>query len=203
MSLLLYFACIDAYARCRAQCKPDAGDLVRIVKLDEEIAAIQEGLDELQEKAGKVEQAIKDLEDKILEIGGSRLLTQKSKVEGIKLHINLANDEITKAEVAKAKAEKDLIKYEASIKSNKGLLDEADAEIEELNDQLEKLDKYVSELRANVNAAQSAADHEKKDLEELKAELDDKEEKIQGFKKREVGFIVLFLSAPAHHITSG
>ncbi|KAF8707321.1 hypothetical protein AX14_013615 [Amanita brunnescens Koide BX004] len=179
---------LDAERRVKelkAQSKPDAGDMARIAKLDKEIAATQAALHELQEKAGKVEQAIKDLEEKILEIGGSKLLTQKSKVEGIKLHINLANDEITKAEVAKAKAEKDLVKYEAAIESNKALLDEADAEIKELNGQLEELETYVSELRVNVNAAQSAAEHEKEDLEELKAKLDDKEQKIQGFRKRE------------------
>ena len=62
---------------------------------------------------------IEDLEQKILDIGGARLLTQKSKVDGIKLHINLANDEITKAEVAKAKAEKHSAKLDASINTNK------------------------------------------------------------------------------------
>jgi structural maintenance of chromosome 4 len=41
------------------------------------------------------------------ELESSRLLEQKSKVDGLKLHINLTNDEITKAEVMKAKAERD------------------------------------------------------------------------------------------------
>jgi len=64
------------------------------------------------------EKAIKDLEKKIL--GNWKVpsfLTQKSKVDGIRLHINLANDEITKAEVAKAKAEKDSVKYDATIEN--------------------------------------------------------------------------------------
>ncbi|KAF8640540.1 hypothetical protein AX17_000202 [Amanita inopinata Kibby_2008] len=179
---------LDAEKRVKelkSQSKPDAGDLARISKLDEEIAAVSEELEELQAKAGKVEQAIKDLEKKILEVGGSRLLTQKSKVDGIKLHISLANDEITKAEVAKAKAEKDAVKYEASIENNKPSLEEAMSELEELNSQLEELEQYVTELRTKVEAAQTAAEHEKEDLETLKAELDEKDEKIQEFRKRE------------------
>jgi structural maintenance of chromosome 4 len=201
--VVCFTLCIGAYAICRSQSKPDAGDMARIAKLDKEIAATQKELEELQEKAGKVEQAISDLEKKILEIGGSKLLTQKSKVEGIKLHINLANDEITKAEVAHAKAEKDVVKYEAAIESNKALLDEADSEITELSGQLEELEKYVTELRAKVEAAQSAVDHEKDDLEGLKAQLDDKEEMIQAFRQREVRSMLLILSTLAHYITTG
>ncbi|KAK2462864.1 hypothetical protein APHAL10511_005062 [Amanita phalloides] len=165
--------------------KPDAGDLARIAELDEEIAGTQEELEALLKKASKVEQAIKDLEKKIMEIGGSKLLTQKSKVDGVKLHISLAYDEITKAEVAKAKAEKDLAKYESAIESNNALLEEAEAESKELDSQLKELDTYMSELREKVEAAQTAADNEKEDLEELKGELNEKEEKIQTFRKKE------------------
>ncbi|KAF9230140.1 SMCs flexible hinge [Melanogaster broomeanus] len=55
---------------------------------------------------------------KILDIGRFRLLRQWSTIEGIKLHINLANDEITKAEMAKAKAGKDVIKHDSAIAMN-------------------------------------------------------------------------------------
>ncbi|KAF9230713.1 hypothetical protein BU15DRAFT_83284 [Melanogaster broomeanus] len=55
---------------------------------------------------------------KILDIGGFRLLRRQSTIEGIKLHINLANDEITKAEVAKAKAGKGVIKHDSAIAMN-------------------------------------------------------------------------------------
>ncbi|KAF8633608.1 hypothetical protein AX15_001396 [Amanita polypyramis BW_CC] len=167
------------------QSLPDRGDMARIAKLEKEIAATTEELEQLQQKAGKVEQAIKDLEKKILEVGGSRLLTQKSKVDGIKLRIGIANDEITKAEVAKARAEKDVVKYESAIESNTALYEEGEAEIEQLKGQLEELDKYVTELRANVGAAQNAADNEKDDLEELKAKLDVKEDAIRTFRRKE------------------
>lgn len=127
-----------------------------------------------------------DLEKKILEIGGAKLLTQKSKVDGIRLHINLANDEITKAEVAKAKAEKDSVKLNGSIEANTTALEEVDAELEDLNVQLQELVQYVTELQTKVEAAQSAAENSKEDLENLKAELDTKNEEIQAFRQHEV-----------------
>jgi structural maintenance of chromosome 4 len=154
--------------------------------LAKDIVSSQEELQNLQEKSGKIEQAIKDLEKKILDVGGSRLLTQKSKVDGIRLHINLANDEITKAEVAKVKAEKDAVKLETSFRSNTVSWQEVEAELEGINGQIEECAQFVQELRAKVEAAQAAAEHSKEDLENLKTELDTKTEEIQAFRQKEV-----------------
>lgn len=176
----------------RTQSKPDASDVARISTLEEEIAAATEELEELQEKSGEIQKGIKDLEKKILDIGGAKLLAQKSKVDGIRLHINLANDEITKAEVAKAKAEKDSVKFDGTIETNRASLDEVEGELAELTGQLEECVQYVTELRSQVEAAQAAAEHSKDDLESLKAELDTKTEEIQAFRQKEVR-IQLFL----------
>jgi len=154
--------------------------------LDQEIAASTEELEELQAKSGKIEKAIQELEKKILEIGGSKLLTQKSKVEGIRLHINIANDEITKAEVAKAKAEKDTLKFNATIQSNQALLQDIEAELEALNDQITECAQYIQELQAKVDVAQAAVERQRDDLETLKAKLDAKMEEVQKFRKKEV-----------------
>lgn len=170
----------------RSQSKPDAGDLARISTLAKEIAAAAAQLEQLQEKSGAIEKDIKDLEKKILDIGGARLLTQKSKVDGIKLHINLANDEITKAEVAKAKAEKDSVKHDTAIEANRASLSEVESELADLTEKLEDCVQYVTELRSQVEAAQAAAEHSKDDLESLKSELDTKTEEIQAFRQKEV-----------------
>lgn len=171
---------------CSSQSKPDAGDIARISALEKEIESSTTELHDLQEKSSKIEKAIKDLEKKILEIGGAKLLTQKSKVDGIRLHINLANDEITKAEVAKAKAEKDSAKFDGTIAANTAAFEDVEADLEELNGQLEQCAQYVTELRAKVDAAQAAAENSKDDLENLKAELDTKTEEIQAFRQKEV-----------------
>lgn len=170
----------------RSQTKPNVGDMARIKALEEEIASSTSELEKLQKKTGAIEQEIKALEKKILEIGGARLLSQKSKVDGIRLHINLANDEITKAEVAKAKAEKDSIKLETTVESNTRALKEVEAELAELTEQIQEIADYVRELQEKVEAAQSAAENSKDDLETRKNELDAKEEEIQKFRQKEV-----------------
>ncbi|KAG6860855.1 hypothetical protein C0995_006719 [Termitomyces sp. Mi166 len=169
-----------------ARAGPNKGDLSRRKALEDEIASSTGELEELRAKSAKVEAAIKELEQKILDIGGSRLLKQKSTVEGIKLHINLANDEITKAEVAKAKAAKDLTRCETAIQSNTISFQEAEAELEELDGTLEELTTYVNQLRAKVEDAQEAANSSKEDLDNLKAEVDAKDQEIEEFRKKEL-----------------
>ncbi|KAI0297565.1 RecF/RecN/SMC protein, partial [Multifurca ochricompacta] len=173
---------VEAEKRVRdlkAQNKPDAGDLSRVASLESEIAAAQSELESLQSRSGTIEEAIKVFEKKILDIGGSRLLAQKSKVDGLKLHINLANDEITKAE-------KDSVKLESSIASHQHGLEEMEAELEKLNESLQEVKDYVADIRAKVEAAQAEVENSKDDLENLKLELDEKTEEIQAFRAKEV-----------------
>ena len=176
----------QSQAILRSQNKPDAGDLSRIASLEREIATAQGELESLQSRSGTIEEAIKGLEKKILDIGGSRLLAQKSKIDGLKLHISIANDEITKAEVAKAKAEKDSVKLESSIAGNQEGLAEVEAELEKLNESLQEVKDYVADIRAKVEAAQAGVENSKDDLEELKVELDQKTEEVQAFRAIEV-----------------
>ena len=126
------------------------------------------------------------MQKKILDVGGAKLLSQKSKVDGIKLHINLAMDEITKAEVNKAKAEKDSVRHAKAIETQTSALQEVDEELEELNAKLNEVNEFVTETQSKVDAAQAAADNAKDDLENLKSELDAKTEQIQKFRQREV-----------------
>ena len=148
----------------------------------------------MQEKSSRIEQDIQDLEKKILDIGGSRLLAQKSKVEGIRTLIAIANDEITKAEVAKNKGEKDSVRFEGTLAESSATLRELESETQQLEERLEELANEVAQLREKVEAAQVAADNSKEDLENLKAELDTKEDEISGFRQREVFFTGLFCS---------
>ena len=163
-----------------------SADKSRISALDATIKTATEELQDTRDRAESIEGEIKALEKKILDIGGARLLTQKSKVDGLKLHINLANDEITKAEVAKAKAEKDVVKLAKSIQANKDALSEAEADLEELDQEMAECAQAVKDIRVNVEDAKTKEENSKMILDEVKGQLDDVSEKIRGFKKDEV-----------------
>ncbi|KAG2337616.1 hypothetical protein BDR05DRAFT_970038 [Suillus weaverae] len=170
----------------KTQSKPNARDLARINTLDAEIASSTEELEELQTKTGAIDAAIKDLEKKILEIGGSKLLKQKSTVDGIRLLHQLANEEVTKAEVMKATAEKNIVKYTSGVESNRAALEEVEKELEELKDQLAEVAQYLEDLKEKVEAAQAAQESSKDDLDQLKQQLQEKREEIDEFRKKEL-----------------
>ncbi len=125
--------------------QPDVGDHSHIALLEREIATAQSELERLQTPSSTIEEAIKALEKEILDIGGSQLLAQMSKVDGLKLHIDIANEEITKAEVATARAEKESVKLERSIASNQQSLEGIEIEFGKLG----KL--AVQEVRDHVD----------------------------------------------------
>lgn len=133
-----------------------------------------------------IEKAIQALENKILEVGGAKLLAQKSKVDGVKLHMNLANEEMTKAEVALAKAEKDTAKFMNAIDTNTLALEDVEQDVAKLDQQLQECNDTLDDIRSKVGAAQAAAENAKDDLEGLKADLDEKLVGIQEFRKKEV-----------------
>ncbi|KAF8982402.1 hypothetical protein BDQ17DRAFT_1437885 [Cyathus striatus] len=151
----------------KAQSKPNSGDLARISELEDTIASATSELEGLQAKSSKIEDAIKALEKK-----NSR-------------HC-IANDEITKAEVAKSKAEKDMHKFENNIQSNSTVLEEVESELEELKEQLTELVGYVTELREEVEKAQVTEENSKEDLDKIKADVDEREEEIAVFRKKEM-----------------
>jgi structural maintenance of chromosome 4 len=133
-----------------------------------------------------IENAIHALEDKILEVGAAKLLAQKSKVDGVKLHINLATEEITKAEVGMAKAEKDTEKFKNAIEANTAALEEVEQDTAKLDQQLQECSDVLDDIRSKVDAAQAAAENAKDDLEGIKGDLDEKMIGIQEFRKKEV-----------------
>jgi structural maintenance of chromosome 4 len=171
---------------CSALTKPDAADIARQKRLQQDIEKANSALEDLRGNAEEITADIKALEQKILDIGGTRLLKQKSTVDGLRLRIKLANDEITKAEVIETKATKDVAKYEEAIESSTAALEEVEQELEQIEENLSECRDYLSQLRQQVKKAQAAADSEKEDLDSLTAQLEEKTAEIQEFRQKEV-----------------
>ncbi|KAH9018269.1 hypothetical protein EDB85DRAFT_1897263 [Lactarius pseudohatsudake] len=114
-------------------CGEAGANLGRRASQNARFLTAQNELKRLQSPSGTIEEAIKALEKKILDIGGSQLLAQRAKVDGLKLHIDIASEGITRAEVAMTKAEKDLAKHEGSIARNQQSLEGVEIELEKLS----------------------------------------------------------------------
>ncbi|KAE9407945.1 RecF/RecN/SMC protein [Gymnopus androsaceus JB14] len=169
----------------RTNSKPDKEDVARISTLEKNITVFEEALEGLKEKAGEIEAALREVEEKIMKIGGSKLMAQKSKVEGLRTHINLTNDAITTAEVAKAKAEKDVVKHTHTINSDATALEQAEEDLAGFDKDLADLKEYMQTLKENVEEAETAEENQRENLVNEKAELDSKAEEVEAFRQTE------------------
>ncbi|QRW09296.1 structural maintenance of chromosomes protein [Ceratobasidium sp. AG-Ba] len=165
--------------------KPNAADTKRISALEKSIASTGSELEKLRAKAAVYQNDINDLQEKILEVGGVKLRSQRSKVEDIKGMIQLANEQIVKAESGKTKSEKDSKKYDKSIESNESALGGTEAEIASLDADLQACQADLRELQAAVAQAEQAKETYDDSLQELKKELDEKLKFAQSFRARE------------------
>jgi structural maintenance of chromosome 4 len=177
------------------QTEPNTADIARIRVLGTEISETHSEIEKLQGSTANIEASIKELEQKILDIGGSKMLAQKSKVDGIRLRINLSNDEITRAEVGKAKCDKDRQKYKSALETNTEALAELEASLAGIDEQLAECQETLNNIRSKVEEAQIATDHAKEDLEDLKSELDEQMKVIQKFRAKEVSDLMYSIVA--------
>lgn len=147
-------------------------DKSRMKELEKNIVASKAEISKLHSSMGGIEEEIKALQDKIMEIGGVKLRSQKAKVDGLKEQLDTLQNEMSNTEVNKAKAEKQKGKHEkAQIDVNKELESSA-AELEKVEADMQRQVQDASGFREAAEEAQAAIDEKKEELQTLKRELD-------------------------------
>lgn len=170
----------------RKESKPDAEEAKRSAVLAKEMASIEGELTKIRAKAASYEKDIADLEEQILEVGGVKLRSQRSKVDDIAGMLKLAGDQLIKAETGKTRSEKDRKKYTASIESGQATLEELEEELAGLSESLQTCRADIQKLQQAVSQAEGAKDTYEDTLKELKEELDEKLKLTLSFRAKEV-----------------
>jgi len=173
----------------RSQSKPDANDEKRIQTLEADIAKNTKEVASLREKSSGISNQIKELQNKILEVGGVKLRAIQSKFSTTKGLLDLANDAITKAEVGQAKAKHDVEKLTKAIDSNTQKIEEVEEELSVVTADLEASEGDLRMIKEKVQEAQDASADEHDALQASKAELDEKTTDINAFRKLEVSMM--------------
>lgn len=135
--------------------EPSPQDVKRHDEIAGEIETLEQEMAELKEKSAEIEENIKSLQEDIMDAGGMDLRLQKVVVDDVTKRITNLNNKITKAMVGKAKAEKDVVRLEASIVKT-------DNECEKISAQLHETDEEVKEKAKEAAAIMKEADESKK-----------------------------------------
>ncbi|KAH0542090.1 hypothetical protein FGG08_003470 [Glutinoglossum americanum] len=166
--------------------QPLRSDDNRVAVLKRKIRELEKELENLHTETAGVEAEIKLLQDKIMEVGGVKLRTQKAKVDGLKEQIDTLNEEILSVEVAKAKAEKQKEKHEKMHAESENELEGITAELEDLNVECKKQTTVATQSRQRVEEAKELLETRREELAALKAELDEKTAEINELRAVEI-----------------
>lgn len=137
-----------------AEHKPSKTDDSRAAALEKQLASLEEDIEELRSQKGGIEEEIQSLQDKIMQVGGIKLRSQKAKVDGLKEQISMLSEEISNAEVAKSKNEKLIVKHGKSRRDAEKELEHVAEELERLNDDVQNQANDASGSRQKAEEAQ-------------------------------------------------
>lgn len=143
-------------------------------------------LDKVNAAAGKVEEAIRVLQEKIMEVGGVRLRTQKARVDSLTEEIESSNEKATRLQVqqktsakAAAKARDTVTKLEAELSSITEQLATTQRKIEEKT-------AVAAQLQQTYEKAEATLEAKRESLASLKAAFEDTKARLQSARGVEV-----------------
>ncbi|KAK9387473.1 RecF/RecN/SMC [Lipomyces mesembrius] len=154
--------------------------------LEKKLAGIEKEIVQLRGKSSTIENEIKDLEERIMEIGGIKLRLQKAKVDGILQQIEIRNDRISIAEMAKAKTEKESAKERTSVTNAEKELAEVEVELRSVQVDLVNVENAARENEHASNQAAFIVEERQEKLKEMKEDLDARMKEINAFRKSEI-----------------
>jgi structural maintenance of chromosome 4 len=129
--------------------------------LEKSISKSESNLETLRSHSSQIEADIKAIQQKILDVGGIKLRSQKSKVDGIREQMDTLNECITKAEHSSIKDTKEVAKLEKCILKSEKEIETMEAEYEELNDTIRKKTEAALELRQACDEAKEVIHYSK------------------------------------------
>ncbi|KAG5920688.1 hypothetical protein E4U42_006104 [Claviceps africana] len=154
--------------------QPSASDSNRVEALEKDISKLNAEIEQLRGETASVEADIKALQDKIMEAGGEKLRSQRAKVDDLKGQMDANTEEISNAEVRRAKAEKQRVKLAKDMAKATKDHETAAQDLEKLEDEVSNQGERAEELKAQVKEAETELSARKDELRAFKKELDAK-----------------------------
>lgn len=125
-------------------------NMERLKKL---MSTMQKEVDSIQSSSTKIETEIKELQEKVMEIGGVRLKSQQSKVDGIQDQLVSLNNSITVIQIEKSAKERSLNKSVKSLEKKNLEMGEMEEEMRELLESIELERESAVEIKKQVKEA--------------------------------------------------
>jgi len=132
-----------------------ATDKTRVTALEKNIKSLEKEIEQLQTETAEVEEEIQSLQDKIMEVGGIKLRSQKSVVDGIREQLETLGEQISAADLGRTKSEKTKKKAEKTIASAEDELESNEIELEGIREDMKAHEKNARENQEKADEAQA------------------------------------------------
>ncbi|KAI9594810.1 hypothetical protein BDF19DRAFT_96626 [Syncephalis fuscata] len=166
--------------------KPKEATAMRMKQLQKSITERSVQLEQLKQQASVIEQDIKALQEKIMEVGGVRLRSQKAKVENIKEQMESCNEQSVRAQVSRTKAEKDGNKAEQAVASNTAELEAIAQEIADIEQKINDKTSAALEVRQRCDEAKALMEDKDEQLAEMKQRVEEQQDQVKQLRLKEV-----------------
>ena len=180
---------VDAEKRVQdltAELSNASTDDAQVKALEKQISAATKEIEKLKSETAAVEADIQELQNKIMEVGGIQLRSQKAVVDGLKERVDLLNEDILSAEVGKTKNEKLKIKLEKAKADAEKELESLAKDLEKLEADIQNQSTSASESKAKTEAAQEDLALKKDELTDMKKNVDKQTSELNETRAAEI-----------------
>ncbi|KAL9052323.1 MAG: hypothetical protein Q9162_005467 [Coniocarpon cinnabarinum] len=146
----------------------------RTTILQKDMQTLQNEIASLVENTTGIEGEIRDLQEKIMDVGGVKLRGQKAQVDSLKDQIKNLQEQIAGAEVDLARETKLKAKHEKSSNDAEADIATVEKEVEQLSDEEQRQTNDLGASRKEADEAQEALESKREVMEALKNELDER-----------------------------
>ncbi|KAI8893503.1 RecF/RecN/SMC [Globomyces pollinis-pini] len=164
----------QAVALAKENSVPKADDINRFKELKKLLAECESSVAKHKSAAKLIEDEIKELQEKVMEIGGIRLRSQSAKVQSLKDQIESLQIKITKLKSEKTFREKNLIKLDETIEKKTIELKEVERELEDIQKTYEQLLKNYHLVKERVKECEEELESHNDELTKMKENLKQK-----------------------------
>ena len=156
-------------------------------QLEGEIAERKREMEKLNKSTQALDDGIKALQGKIMEVGGIKLKTQKSKVDSLRESIDLSNDKTTRLQVQLKTAEKAVAKVNAQLAQSEKEIKEMEKQLQELDSKVEEKTSLAITVQERSEEAEKLMEKKQDELEKMKGAFEKIQKKVQKIQAVEVG----------------
>jgi len=143
-------------------------------------------LNEIKKQSSKIELEVQELQKKIMEVGGTRLRVQKSKVDSLTEQIDNSNKEITKLKVKIKTGEKEIKKATSVVEETQKQLEQAQQNLADTNDEFKKGEEQAIKVNEAYKETEILLEEKVKELRVIQKGFEKLKKIVDKFRSVEV-----------------